>query len=399
MSKSKEIEDNNLSALEWKTFEFYLGDKPFRPVIFELGKDKKVSVQGIDSSFNSVLIKLDVSLCSSLKWESEILLMQEAKALGKKIFLDINFGLGEKFPSLSDMTPFLSLGLGIDALKEKVISPLGDSLIGAFLLKDQTDFSSLLPWDAQLVEEFLEFEKEEGKISSDNTNSSEGSFLDFTDIRNEPLSNKRRFLLELFSKDLIVNYLNLLLTQLPETLAAFIHFKPKDLLPIDPKKAPMRTAYLLERRSLGHIHLAWEDKRAKHYCFNSTESSAQTHVPTVGILLPEVNEGLMYEKAYNEAIVKFRKLGLSFRFVSSEAFHEEWHLLDFAVGAKKALSTEALRQVMGFNASGGIFIFLDEAIEAIDLDSQVSIKAFISEQIKPLIAKATSLKDLDRQMS
>ncbi len=393
MSELKEIEDSNLSALEWKTFEFYLGNKPFRPVILELGKDKKVSIQDIDSSCNSVLIKLDVSLCSSLKWEAEILLMQEAKALGKKIFLDINFGLGEKFPSLSDMTPFLSLGLGIDALKEKVIEPLGDSLIGAFLLKDQTDFSSLLPWDAQLVEEFLEFEKEEGKISL------ESSFVDFTGIRNEPLSNERRFLLELFSKDLIVNYLNLLLTQLPESLAAFIHFQPKNLLSIDPKKAPMRTAYLLERRSLGHIHLAWEDKGAEHYCFNSTESSAQTHVPTVGILLPELNEGILHEKAYNEAIVKLRKLGLSFRFVGSEAFHEEWHLLDFALGAKKALSREALRQVMGFNASGGIFIFLDEAIEAIDIDSQVSIKAFISEQVKPLIAKATSLKDLDRQTS
>jgi len=115
--------------------------------------------------------------------------------------------------------------------------------------------------------------------------------------------------------------------------------------------------------------------------------------PRVCILIPELTSSFLeLMPRFEAAAKKLRTLGIAYRCVSAEQFHENWELLDVAIGMPELMSESALRQKEGFLAAGGEWVTLSGG-GGVDFESYL---AHASEQLK---TKAKALRDLNRQRS
>jgi hypothetical protein len=307
---------------------------------------------------DGALVPFDVSLNSNFDWSKQIEILDRLQALEKKAFIYLDFGFGKSLTSLEDSGLFMSLGLGLDQLNDKVLSKYSKVIEAAFLTWNATSFSELITWTPKLERDFFETLPKDKSF-----------FAPIAEIQSQNLSIDSRLYLETFSKELVTSYLNFLITQLPAYLPALIHFSSSSSINFE--SAPMRLCYLFERRSVGSAFLAWSETslNASTLYFGPYGEIpiAQTDSEvTVGVLLPELKLGLDYERLYSRALRTLQEKGINARCIPSEVFHEEWHLIDRAIGASAALSYEAFRQLVGFSVSGGEYLYLDSKSPHLD---------------------------------
>ena len=349
----------------WKPKIFHLGRiEPFSEYFHKLSCELQTPSRDFLAS-DGALIPFDVSLSSSFDWSVQIQLLDKLQALGKKAFIYLDFGFGKNLSSLKDSGIFMSLGVGIDQLSDKVLSKHKQAIEAAFLTWNAKSFAELVSWTPTLERDFY-----------DSLTEAQIPHRALSELLGHNLSSDARFYLELFSKELVTNYLNFLITQLPADLAAFVHFSSSEHLNFD--TAPLRLHYLFERRSMGSAFLAWSEtlheKTAGIYCgpYGEMPLVESDDEVAISILLPELKQGLAHETLYIDALKKLRSQRLNARCIPSEVFHEEWHLIDQAVGASAALTYEAFRQLVGFSVSGGRFFYLDMKSPHLDDEVQES---------------------------
>lgn len=293
-------------------------------------------------------IPLDLSLGSSLKWDLDM-------EGDDPILFELDFGLGESFPSMEDMTPFLSLGLGLDTFAD-LCKKLGSRAIGAVMLKGEDFFSPLVAWDDELLNDLRLVFKSLG--------------------RNEPkslpaLTGIDRLILETFARDTVMGYISLLASQLPAHVAGLIDVRGKGLTPFQQSLLFLPSTLSGMRRvqaaARGPVHL--------------------------GLLVPDLSKPFIeLMPRFEAALKKIHALGIEERFVSADQFHEGWELLDYAVGLPALMSESAIRQCFGFEAAGGEFISLGDPLEG-----GRTFEDFVTEQSEELKSKAKQLRDLNRQ--
>lgn len=313
------------ARLRWKTHTFTLDDRPI-----DLSEIRRV--------------RLDLSLGSTLQW---------TPILGDGLILfELDFGFGTNFPSMEDMTPFLSLGLGMDAFAQCV----DERAIGAVMLFGQDYFSSLVAWDEELQNDLRLLFQKLGL-------SEPKAIFGLTGIE--------RLALEVFARDTVMGYASLLASQLPPGLAGLIDIQGKGLSPF------LEEVLFLPSALFGMTQV----------------SNAQKEEPHVGLLIPELDFGfIQLMPRFEAAAKKLRALGIAYRCVSAEQFHENWELLDTAIGMPELMSASAQHQTEGFLAAGGEWVTLSGG-KGIDFETFTSIA---SQELK---TKATTLRDLNRQKS
>lgn len=324
-------------ALQWEHCRFTLNKEPF---------DFK----------EATVIRLNMSLGSCLKWEKELALAKKAKY----VLFHLDFGFGESFPSMDDMTPFLSLGLAMDAFSA-LCKEIGERAVGAILLKGNEYFSPLAAWDGELIDDMKSLFMKLGRPI----------FEHLSDVV-EPVD---RLILEVFARDRVMGYVSLLASQLPEGIAGLIDVTGKGL-------SPFQTAYLFSPSAFGGVSLMGVELPAP---------------PAVGILLPELSfKFIELMPRFEHALRRLKVLGIPCRSINAEQFHEQWDLLEVAIGLPGLMSESALCQCVGFCAAGGEFVSLGSEIAGIDLKT---FEMFVTESAQNLITKATLLRDPNRQMS
>lgn len=313
------------AKLQWQTHAFTLDNRPI-----DLEKVGRV--------------RLDLSLASSLQWEP---------ILGDgPIVFELDFGFGPNFPSMEDMTPFLSLGLGIDAFAKYV----DERAIGAIMLFGNDYFSPIVAWDEELQNDLRLFFKELGLCEPK-------TLLD--------LAGSERLALEVFARDTVMGYASLLASQLPPGIAGLIDIQGRGLTPLQEE------ILFLPSTLAGMAHVR----------------GVQREVPRVSILIPELSASFLeLMPRFEAAAKKLRALGIAYRCVSAEQFHENWELLDTAIGMPELMSESALRQKDGFLAAGGEWVTLRGG-DATDFET------FVSKASEELKTKAKALRDLNRQKS
>lgn len=313
------------ARLKWQTHAFTLDGRP-------------IDLETIGR------VRLDLSLGSTLQWEP---------IFGDgDILFELDFGFGPGFSSMEDMTPFLSLGLGIDAFAKYIDA----RAIGAIMLFGDAYFSPIVAWDEELQNDLRLFFRELG--------------LD------EPktilgLSGKERLALEVFARDTVMGYASLLASQLPPGLAGLIDIRGSGLTPFQEEVLflPSTLAGMAQVRG------------------------GQKLEPRTSILIPELTSSFLeLMPRFEAAAKKLRALGIPYRCVSAEQFHENWELLDTAIGLPELMSQSALRQRDGFLAAGGEWVTLSGG-EGLDFES------FVVKAADELKTKAKALRDLNRQKS
>lgn len=371
-----------LPIVAWDEAALRKEDKLWKPKIFYLGLglSEPNYLQKLISQLKSpsedliasdgALVPFDVSLNSSFNWNDQLQALELLKALGKKAFIYLDFGFGKSLSSLEDSGLFMSLGLGIDQLSAFVLSKYQVVIEAAFLTWNAQSFSELISWTPALERDF--YDTLPGKELS----------ADPLKLQAQPLSNDARFYLELFSKERVTNYFNFLITQLPAHLPVCVHFSSSEHLNFD--SSPLRLHILFERRSMGSAFLAWSETALKSdkglYAgpYGELPVTLIDEPVTVGILLPELKKALEFETLYADALRMLREKGVGIRCIPSEVFHEEWHLIDEAVGVSAALTYEAFRQLVGFSVSGGRYLYLDAPSPHLDDEAQESFSKALS---------------------
>jgi hypothetical protein len=261
-------------------------------------------------------IRLDLSLSSTLKFP--------VIDGPDPILFELDFGLGEAFPSMEDMAPFLSLGLGLDAFGNYI----DERAIGAVVLSSKSYFSPLVTWDDELINDLGLFFKRLGLVKPNSIHGLQGA---------------ERLAVEVFSRDTALGYVSLLASQLPQGIAGLIDITGEGL-------SPFEREVLLLPSTLSGLH---------------SVDRATITMPTIGILIPELQANFLEQMpAFERVAEELRSHGLSYRLVSAEQFHENWELLDTAIYEPSVLTLSSERQLMGFEAAGGEKIALGAELEA-----------------------------------
>jgi hypothetical protein len=310
---------------------FCLNGKPFFPLIY-------TGPQEPTSHFNVVVLALNMSQNSNLDWKIQKSKAQEYVEKGFLILWDLEMGLFQDLTyPLSDEMQLLSFQRALEHFKKEIFEEFKDHTFGVILYKGSLDFQ--IKWTSEedeLFEKWLE-----GK---------------------ESLDQRKR----LFKRDYCVDYLNLLLADLPDSLFPFLLFKVPSAID------EVEFLRLTSKEHFSHFQLGIKGTNSFPYArpFLTWESSFQSYLGgfyetiTPPALLPRkhLNTALLlppssphYDEAWEDVRTELKKTVL-FRAIEIPFLTEEWDLLDTLIIFPKALDVQARRKVAGFAAAGGSVI-------------------------------------------
>lgn len=179
----------------------------------------------IPEGFHAVMLSLDGGIESSLRWDAVINAARHYVKKGYRILWKIDLGLFSRlrFP-ISEDTQYQALGLALRYFGETIWSEFQTETIGVCLYRGSVDFSRALEWDFALVERLQVWLQQLLKDFAA-LNRETGVQVTAWDKVDDLLLQRTqggRVLLQLFCRDVAVEYLDLLARHLPGGVPACI---------------------------------------------------------------------------------------------------------------------------------------------------------------------------------
>lgn len=305
--------------------------------------------------FDAVTIFLDGRVQSDLDWKKERILAQKAMEMGYAILWDIELGLfGQLNRPLSNQSQFLSLTLALEHFRDTLWKEFQGATIGLSVFRGNADFSVGFPWDdlqqANLREWLQEIGFHHASASSD--------------------SAVERQLIRLFCRDVAVEYLALLVSRLPDSLAAYLFLdassvanSPLNQIQLFNPDRFDRLHLALKNHTLPFIALGWRMPTAIGYSGYSSiilpppqQSVIGVCVPPSQYILPSCFDGL------EEAVKALKKDSIPFKLIAESQLTSQWDGLDYLVYTPSGLTVGGKRKLQGFCAAGGCAITTGELL-------------------------------------
>lgn len=267
---------------------------------------------------NFTCINLDAALKASLDWKKEITASQEAIEQGSKILWKIDFGLFDRLQySLASQQQFQGLRLAIEHFQSEIWGQFAETSLGVVLYEGSLDKIENLNCDSIQTWAFERFEE-------CNTNE---------------ISTDDNFLRALFCRDVALDYLKQLASQMPFGVDCFIQPQISE------------TMSHIEQA----IFLNEECYRPLHICELNVNFSAN-----IGVCLPAITS--YYPESHRQleiAIQQLRLKGFPYRCIAEEALITCIEGLDELYVAPLGLSAQGKRKLQGFIAAGGQVHYLE----------------------------------------
>lgn len=308
---------------------FYRNEASFYPLI----QDR---AEPLMNGSNAVVIRLPAHLSDDLNWTGEMQLGSQVASEGKYILWEIDLGLNSFQFTPEDSASFYSFSLALEEFSKKVWPEFQENTFGVSLYRGAFSPRVSFPvasWERAFAEWF-------------------GS--DY----------------ELFSVQLLSEYLHRLISFLPETVLPFAFIDVTEI------RSQSKISQLFSKERFEYLHLAlkgaqvpfsgicWEKGFSAQGWLGCAVNAAKT-LPeiSVGIYLPkdEHIDAILLEQL-DRLILELQKKEMPFRIVCEEKLTEQWDGLDQLIVFSSALSIQGKRKLMGFIAAGGTISTVGEPI-------------------------------------
>jgi hypothetical protein len=188
-------------------------------------------------------------------------------------------------------------------------------------------------------------------------------------------------LTSLFCRDVVMDYLTLLVNRFPEDLPCYVLLDPTSL------SNPLDQALFLHPERYDRIHvavkgnlfhfpsLAWNCFSSYGYLASQPIIVAPQPLIHIGICLPpvEMHRPSQYQ-GLEEALRKLLIAKIPFRLIPERNLVTEWDGLDYLLYIPSSLSSQGKRKLQGFCAAAGTAVSLGQAI---GLPQEISFAEFI----------------------
>lgn len=301
-------------------------------------------LDAIPDGYTAVKIDLDGTINSDLSWNDAKKIALSAVESGKRILWHINLGLFSSLKEpLSNKAQFLSLTLSLEHFRDTLWQQFRSQTVGLCLYSGSADFSIDYPWDDNQYTNFLEWVEDNASLTT----------VEIANIHPQELSKtvQGKLLLQLFCRDSLSEYLELLARTLPDTIPLFLLFDAAGL------QDPCVMLQLLHRDRFRSFQLALKGVPRQIVCSELVWNNEGLQVMSIdtihlGLCLAitgstEVNDRL------RKAITNLCAEDRPFRVISSTYLTAEWDGIDDLIVDSETVDRQLFRKLQGFCAAGG----------------------------------------------
>lgn len=363
------IEPPSLDVTWNNSFEyrgFSINGKPFTPKIYE-GSDYK----NISADFNAVLISIPADVKADLQWKRYQQMAAHARDNNFLILFELNFDFLNNPLTVADSSQYLSYQIVLDHFKDSLWKEFATHTLGVCLYKGMADFAKLIDWKAHDYSHFQEWVLDR-LGASHHFDFGNSELLSFNEnvLRNWAQKPETKLPLQLYCRDLFIDYLDFLSSALPAELPLFLMIDCSNL------ETPSNCLQLISLEKFERYHLVLKEP-LYDACLswkNGTNSIGYiseyplhlnaSQTSKIGVLLPSAEHYVSqpFESVANT--IKTLKLrGVPFRTIPEFLFAHQWENLDFIAVEPSGLTSFGKRLLRGFCAAGGIVLNLGKSSE------------------------------------
>lgn len=318
--------------------EEWLWDKPHYYWKGELFTPKVCLDEESLNSFNTITIKLDGRLKSDLNWHPAREMALKAVEKGLFVLWEIDLGLFSELPfPLINQTQFLSLGISLEHFRDTLWKEFRDRTLGIIVYRGHADFSIGFPWNEVQESNWIEWRQEHFN----------GTNLAYAQ--------------SLFCRDVIVEYLQLLTSRLPDALPCYILLDAQSVntdslwqaLLLNPERFEQLNV-AVKGATIPLPYATWSDETI--IFSSSSPTSIGICLPSMELFHPRYYEGLQ------GALKSLLNKKIPFRLIPENHLITSWDGLDDLLYVPTGLSHEGKRKLQGFCAAGGTVVTLGKKL-------------------------------------
>lgn len=331
--------------------------------------------ESVPKGFDAVRVALDGKLKADLSWSQERAAALEYIKQGLRIFWEIDLGLfgGLKHP-LDNQMQFLSLSLSLQHFRDTLWNEFRAQTFGLGVYRGVATFEDELKWN-DLQNHNLRCWLRDGYGNLEELSKELGTDIhsfEAIDAINLGKISTGRDLLSLFCRDTAAEYLNLLVSKLPDTLNCLALFdversRDKPLLSaqlVSKERYPKMIVGIKGPPYLGG-EFSWEGPK-KAFGFigrQKTNDSNPAALESLGICLPPIKFcRLSVVEPLQDAMRLLCQQGVPFRVIPEDHLTAQWEGLDHLVVLSQAVSAAGRRKLQGFCAAGGKILVIGQAL-------------------------------------
>lgn len=309
--------------------------------------DAKNREEEVPEGFYAVVISLDGRTNSDLDWKEALRAAERYRDQGLRLFWDLNLGLFSHLShSLNDSTQHLSLMLAIEHFRNTVWKDFRDHTLGVSLYRGAIDFAAHFQWD-------------------DRHQKNLQGWLDEYYPSKEQIEPHH---VQMFCRDVAIEYMEAFAQQLPDGLPAFALFDvsltddPLLLLQLLTSERFHRIQSAVTEGSLPICSLMRSQNSPRTISRKLVSNSNPSSI-SLGICLPSLNRfRVHFDIQLKKTLQNIVEQGIPYRFVSEASLTTEWDGLDHLVVFSNSVSSQGLRKLRGFCAAGGTVICIGDSL-------------------------------------
>ncbi len=325
--------------------------------------------------FDALTIYLDGRVQADLNWSKAREHARQAVDQGYALMWDMRLGLFDGLTKpLGNQSQFLSLTLSLEHFRDSLWQEFKKQTVGVSLFRGQADFTRGFPWD----------EHQETNLKGWLQDLGYSSLLPshFGELYQHP---EGRRLVQIFCRDVAIEYLKLLASRIPDTLPVYLFLDATcfshSLLSQTQSLNPERFENLnlvLKGSSLPFAVLGWRNPTPYGYSGGTLCDLPSEAETTIGICLPPPLFYLSHHySGLEEAISALNQRHLSFKLIAENQLTSQWDGLDTLIYSPGGLSSQGKRKLQGFCAAGGIVVSTGIVGE---LPNEISFKEWLGIQ-------------------
>lgn len=344
--------------------DFLLHTEMAKPLIFE-GPHR----EQIPAGFDAVTIHIDGRVKADLNWKDARKEAAHAVERGLKIMWALDLGLFDQLAQpLTNQGQFLSLSLSIEHFRDTFWKEFKESTLGVSLYRGIADLSLGFAWDFHQESNLKEWLKESCSLEP----------IEITELKR---TEEGKQLIRLFCRDVLIEYLLLLASRLPDTLSVYLFLdgasfggvRLHEIQYFNPERFE-RFHLALKNTHLPFEAIGWGAPTSFGYSGKVFQPLSKTTDAVIGVCIPQMSFNLIsHYKGFEEALSELQRLSLPFRLIEENALTSRWDGLDYLIFSPAGLSVQGKRKLQGFCAAGGTVVSIGELI---GLPQELGFKAF-----------------------
>jgi hypothetical protein len=377
------MEERASNEMSWDNPYYYFKSDRFIPRILDNPHSQ------LYAPFNSQLVSLDGRLKSDLNWRESQEQAQHYMEQGSAILWEIDLGLFSQLTlPLANQTQYLSLGLSLEHFRDTIWKDFKHQSLGLVLYRGTLNFSDSFHWNDEQESNLKGWIQDHFTTLQIVEEGTRLSFSSFNQIDHYSLSKSEygRQLIHLFCRDVMIEYINLLASRLPDTLPRYL------LLDAHSVENPLYQVQLLHPERFDQLNLAVKGAKIPLKCLGWEHASpygviSQFDSPPIfplpeekiGICLPAMDK---YQALHDQGIANILHHLLNqqipFRLIPERDLITDWDGLDYLFYLPTGLSSQGKRKLQGFCAAGGTTVSLGEKL---GLSHELSLIDFLDESL------------------